>query len=298
MSKIIEFNHKLQLSRAQAYIRNNLSSVITLEDLARESGASRYHFIRVFNACTGETPFEFIRRQRILNSLQKLQIKNLSVTDIAFAVGFESSSSFNKAFKKLLSITPTEFRNLGKEEGEKIYYSLFETKHIKEIIMNLNFSEKPEVVLRKETVAFIQTKVGGEFKEIAPAVWSDFTTTLGRAREEGQDLSKSEYFGISSVEQKDDGEVINTYSAAISSPVGSGVSIDSLEKVVLPELKYAKFLLTGSYDGLWLAFEKAFNSLNEGGYELAEGPCLENYLNDPTITPEAELLTEVLIPIK
>ncbi len=295
MSKETNFQHRIQLSRAQRYIRQNLGSSIKLDALAVESGVSPYHFIRVFSACTGETPFEFIRRQRILESLKKLRKVSFSITEIALSLGFESSSSFNKAFKKSTNLSPTEFRNLGKAGSREIEYSLFATKQIKETVMTLNLSKTPEIILRKKMEVFVKTSVGGDFREIAPAVWTEFTSILGLSK---QDLSKSEFFGIGKVEQGKGTEIINTYSAAISNPEGANLKFDCLEKLSLPEGKYAKFLLKGSYDGVWLSFEQAFKILSEGPYELDDRPCLENYLNDPTVTPEAELLTEILIPIR
>ena len=74
--------------------------------------------------------------------------------------------------------------------------------------------------------------------------------------------------------------------------------VKGLTKEVIPASKYAKFLLKGSYEGIWYAFDKAFKHVDESDFEFTGGPSLEVYLNDPSQTPEEELLTEILIPIK
>jgi len=56
-------------------------------------------------------------------------------------------------------------------------------------------------------------------------------------------------------------------------------------------------LLTGPYSQIWMAFSQIFRTLAEGGVRLREDFCIENYVNDPKVTPEDQLQTEILIPI-
>ena len=89
---------------------------MSLSWIAREAGSSSYHFARLFQAYVGETPFEFLRRIRLVTALRMLQEDaDVSVTEVALSVGYETSASFNKSFRKTLDLTPSDFRNLGKE---------------------------------------------------------------------------------------------------------------------------------------------------------------------------------------
>jgi len=65
----------------------------------------------------------------------------------------------------------------------------------------------------------------------------------------------------------------------------------------IPGGKYARFLLTGLYSHVWVAFNEIFKSLAEKKVELRQEFCIENYLNDPKVTPEDQLLTELLVPV-
>lgn len=286
--------HRIQVGKAQIFIRNNLDSQITLQDIAEASGASKYHFIRVFSAYVGETPFEYIQRQKILKAFLLLQNQSDSITDISLEVGFESQSSFNKAFKKIALLSPTDFRNLGKEEQKKVQYTVNINEKQKEIFMNLNLTEKPEIISRPETVIYTLREEGGHFPEIAPIAWQKFLGILGQ---EKQDVSQSEFLGISYIEETNLNEQ-HIYKVALSAPPNKNLSFKSLRKEVLPAAKYLKFTLKGSYQGVWPSFDRIYKFINESEFELANGPCLENYINDPNTTPEKDLLTELLVPVK
>jgi AraC family transcriptional regulator len=60
---------------------------------------------------------------------------------------------------------------------------------------------------------------------------------------------------------------------------------------------YAKFVLVGPYSQIWMAFDKIFKTLAERKVALRPEFCIENYVNDPRVTPEDKLQTELLVPI-
>jgi AraC-like DNA-binding protein len=114
--------HRSQIGRAQRYIRTHLSEPLTLVGIAREAGSSSFHFARLFLAYTGETPFDFLRRIRLTAALRMLQEDpECAVTEIALSAGYETPSSFNKVFKKVLSITPSDFAGLEKKRSTRLY---------------------------------------------------------------------------------------------------------------------------------------------------------------------------------
>ncbi len=283
-----------QMSRAFDFLENNLSQKPTLSEIAKASGASQFHFIRIFHSYTGETPFYYLRRERVVKSLQTLSETEDSITEVALSVGFETSSSFNKAFKKVTNIAPSEFRNLGKEQRDKLIYSLSMTAKTKEIVMNFTMNLEPEEITRESVTIYASQAVGGEFKDIAHEAWDKIIKAMDGMNE---DLSQSEFLGVGSMAAEDTKKVCD-YKAAFTIPTNKDADISGLQKEVLPGQKYIKFLLEGSYENIWIAFDKGFEVAFDKGYELAEAPCVEVYLNDPMVTPVDELLTNILIPIK
>lgn len=86
------------------------SEPIDLADVAASAGYSRFHFIRLFLQCYGETPGQYLSRRRIERAKELLRTANLTVTEICMLVGFTSLGSFSARFKQLTGLTPSAFR--------------------------------------------------------------------------------------------------------------------------------------------------------------------------------------------
>ncbi len=168
--------HRSQIGRAQRYIRMHLGEPLTLAQIAREAGSSSYHFVRLFLAYTSETPFEFLRRLRMIEALGMLQEdSNAAVTEIALSVGYETPSAFNKVFKKVLAMTPRDFRNLGKDAQAETIYLLSRPRLPKEISVNLTPTYD---VIRRPTTHYVFLEKHGPFAEVAPPCWDEMFKLL------------------------------------------------------------------------------------------------------------------------
>ena len=103
------------VNRAIDYILLNLAEPLSLERVAKAAGFSEFHFHRVFRSMVGESLNEFIKRLRLESSISLLtqsvrsSQKQKSLTDIAFACGFSSSSDFSRSFKQRYEISPSRF---------------------------------------------------------------------------------------------------------------------------------------------------------------------------------------------
>ncbi len=98
------------MAEACLYISQNCTQPLTLEDVAQHIGVSKYHFSRIFNKYTNMTFIDFLTTERIKRTESLILNPNARITDIAFESGFSSVSSFNRVFKKIKGITPSEFR--------------------------------------------------------------------------------------------------------------------------------------------------------------------------------------------
>ncbi|MCF6139045.1 AraC family transcriptional regulator [Pseudalkalibacillus berkeleyi] len=93
------------------YIKNNLHTDLSLENLAEVSTYSPYHFHRLFNRIMGETPSDYVKRVRMEEAAHYLIYEpNMSVTEIAFKCGFSSNSYFTSAFKAFFKHSPKAWR--------------------------------------------------------------------------------------------------------------------------------------------------------------------------------------------
>ncbi|WP_425451977.1 helix-turn-helix domain-containing protein [Bacillus taeanensis] len=86
---------------------------VTLKEIASYVNLSPYYFSHLFKAETGYAPIEFAAKNRIDTAKLLLKTTSLSIADIAFRVGYSSSSGFINIFYKKVGFTPTEFRNLS-----------------------------------------------------------------------------------------------------------------------------------------------------------------------------------------
>ena len=103
-------NQLHELARIRAFMDDHLDQPLSLDDIAQRAHLSRYHFIRLFHRSFFETPHQYLIRKRIEKAKQLLAENSLSVTEICFAVGFESLGSFSALFHKLVGWSPSIYR--------------------------------------------------------------------------------------------------------------------------------------------------------------------------------------------
>jgi AraC-like DNA-binding protein len=113
----LAYNKKLadidKLKATFVLIMNNYKHNITLEDAAKSAYMSPHYFCRFFKKVTGTTFKEYLLRIRIDKAKELLMKYNMSVTEIAYQVGFENLSYFFRVFKRFTSLNPLEFRKLS-----------------------------------------------------------------------------------------------------------------------------------------------------------------------------------------
>ena len=109
------------VDEAIAYIKNNYSNNITLEEVARTVSVSHIHLSRTFKAETGFGLNEFLNIYRLRQAkFMLLEFSSKSISEIAYDCGFNDSNYFAVRFKKLFGITPTDFRS-GKSTDKKLF---------------------------------------------------------------------------------------------------------------------------------------------------------------------------------
>lgn len=99
-----------QLSEALHFIHDNYKTNISLDSLAELAHLSKGQFCRSFKELTGMSPFHYLIRYRILQSCNELSQTNRKITDIALTNGFNNVSYYNRAFLKVMGMTPKEYR--------------------------------------------------------------------------------------------------------------------------------------------------------------------------------------------
>ena len=89
---------------------HDLVADLDLQTLAAESGYSRSHFLRMFEAATGFTPHRYLLQLRLERAQQLMRKGSTSLIDIAALCGFSSHAHMSRVFRQLLGVTPSQYR--------------------------------------------------------------------------------------------------------------------------------------------------------------------------------------------
>jgi len=98
------------IKRAKEYIYEHHTEELSLARAAKAVNMSTFYFCKMFKKVTGINFTDYLSRVRIEKAKNLLLNPNLRVSEIAFEVGFQSLTHFNRVFKKLLGQSPTEYR--------------------------------------------------------------------------------------------------------------------------------------------------------------------------------------------
>ncbi len=102
------------IDRATNYINENLTSDISLSDIAKTANMSRTYFSNLFKKLNGISPWDYITIKRIEKSIELLKSCDLTVLEIATNCGFNNTANFNRAFKKVTGKVPGDYKKSAK----------------------------------------------------------------------------------------------------------------------------------------------------------------------------------------
>jgi AraC-like DNA-binding protein/ligand-binding sensor protein len=100
----------LLVVKAREYIEKHKTEELSLADVAKAAGASVFHFCKVFHKATGLTFTDYVARVRVEDARTQLLNPNQRISEIAYDVGFQSLTQFNRTFKRVFGQSPTKFR--------------------------------------------------------------------------------------------------------------------------------------------------------------------------------------------
>ena len=274
------------LNKTISYNEEHLAEEISYDELAHIACCSSYHYQRIFAYMAGIPLSEYIRRRRMSLAAIELQSGNKKIIDIGMKYGYASPTAFNRAFQSVHGIAPS----IAKKEGTTIksYPPIsfkLTVKGVEELSYRIETKDSFRIVgasfpLDKEIennfIAVPQmwqnAAINGTFEKITPLMNNQPMGVLGVSvcnnKEEWQ------YFiAVSSSIDTDnslDEYIIPACTWAIFSGIGTGISIQELERRIITE---------------WLP---------TSGYEYDNAPDMEVYLNpDPN-----NMQYEAWIPIK
>ena len=107
---------QMRLDRVMAFVDANVAADLCVTTLASVAGMSPYYFCRSFKQSTGITPHRYVLNRRMEQARYLLEQKAMPVLQIAHQVGFTDQSQFTRVFRKMVGITPSQYRKIRKDD--------------------------------------------------------------------------------------------------------------------------------------------------------------------------------------
>lgn len=100
------------------YLDENATRKLSLDELAEQFSTSKYWISRKFHRDTGATISNYIMRRRVSLAKTLLESTDMKVASVAIDVGFDDLSAFNRSFKIVTGITPSQYRRIFQSKGD------------------------------------------------------------------------------------------------------------------------------------------------------------------------------------
>jgi AraC family transcriptional regulator len=267
------------------YISNHLDENLDLAKLSTISAISPFHFHRIVKAYLGEPIGSYTIRRRVETGSHLLRYSSVQVDEVATKMGYDSPTSFSKAFKKHFGVSPTEYRNSRDMSARE--------NIIEEHKLPKGFSLEPKIVDRKSKKALYIRLIGDYLTNDYNEAWEKI---CGFAKEKHLFEFNQEFLGVANSDPSvTDGDKCQ-YDCCIT--ISKDVKPEG--EIGLREInggKYAVFTFKGSYSYFNAVYEAIFkNWLPESGIELRNTQSFEKYIKTSKTNPEKNK-TEIYIPI-
>lgn len=274
----------IRLNSAINYIEENLMDEIDMKQVAKIACCSTYHFQRMFAYMAGLPLSEYIRRRRMSRAAVDLQDPNNKVIDIALKYGYDSPTAFNRAFKGIHGITPSQVR----EEGTSM--KAYPPNSFK---MSIKGDQEMEYRIEKREafrIIGVSKPLDKDLEKnfmIVPGMWGEAVSN-GTIEQLATHIN-NEPRGLLGVSLCNDLEAWRYYIAVASDDV-----VDNFEECMIPEATWAIFRGKGTNQAIQELEKRIVTEwLPTSGYEYGNAPDIEVYINpDPN-----DAIFEVWIPV-
>ena len=273
-----------RMSSAINYVEDNITNDIDYAQVAKIACCPNYHFQRMFAFITEITLSEYIRRRRLTLAAFELQQNNTSIIEVAQKYGYESHSSFTRAFNELHGIAP----KLARKPSAKL-------KAYPRMSFHISIMGGTEMNYRIEKIGSFST-VGVKYRvntekafSTVPMIWQEiqqngFAGRLLNLMDMNPEKSMNGVLGILSDGNWGKNDDFSYYLAV---PYEKGTPVD-MEKLNFPESQWVVFEASNLTD-IIKAWKRLYTEwVPTSNYSLADLPAVECYY-PPGHNPQNEL---------
>lgn len=277
-------SYRARVLRVVDHLWLNLDQGTDLNTLAEVAHFSPYHFHRIYREIMHENLYQTVRRLRLHRAASLLIRTDLSVQDVARQVGYGGAESFTRAFSSSYGGPPAQFRQKNQAHSE---HPVTLPPQNKVYPMNYSFD-----IVDIPDMSLGGLPHQGDFMAIG-ATFEQLFATLGSSGLVGPD---TRYFGIyyndpcaTPIDQ------LRSMACATLTPEQAAQA--GLQVASIGGGPHAVVTHIGPYAELEKGYDWFYGQLPELGYEMADQPPFEEYVNDPKDTPPAQLITKIHLPL-
>lgn len=285
VKQITKQEHQKKINMVIDYISNHLDEKLDLDKLSSISAISPYHFHRIMKAYVGEPIGSYIIRCRVETSSHLLRYSSHQIDEIAYKMGYDSPTSFTKAFKKHIGVSPSEFRNT------KEIYAM--KTDITNSVLPKSYSLKPKIVDRETKKAIYVRLIGDYRSNNYNQAWEKIWKFIKEKHLFG---FNQECLGVS----YNDPNITESDKCQYDCCVTIGKDIKPEGEIGVKDIeggRYAVFKFKGRPDYIEAIYNVIFKTwLPQNNCELRNAPSFEKYIKFSKSNPEKNK-TEVYIPI-
>lgn len=274
-------DYRRRIRDVMTFVEANLERAPDLNELAQVACFSPFHFHRIFRGMLGESVHEYTRRMRLERVAVRLKTSKVTVTDLAWEVGYQNAESLTRAFRSHFGMAPSQYR--------RCHAPRFTTK---ELSMKTITIEVHTVRRDERRVAFMRHV--GAYDQVG-SIWEELLMQVGA---EGELAGDNECIGLCHSDPAVTPPDLLQYDACVT--VGDEFVARGL--IGTKTLAGGTFALTthiGPYRALHETYAQLFGAwLPQSGKQARAHPCLEIYLNDPNTTDPEDLITDIYLPLE
>ncbi len=278
--------HVALINRVAQYVYDNSSKDISLDELSQVAFVSKFHLNRLFASATGCQLGEFVKRCRLEKAYRLIESGETSILDVALAVGYESHSSFSRAFQNYFVITPSELMEGKPSPAQNLKVS---PKVVQELSLTPEVIELPE----REVVGLYA--VGFAEQSYQQVAGETFQKLFSKSDQENFDDLQAIGVSIDRPWKVEDQTQCRLFCGFLR-----GLKRDDhLESFIWPGGKWAKFIHRGGYAGLWQTIDSIYSCwVIPNDIQLRDCHLIQRYINNPVQCEPQDLVTELYFAIE
>jgi len=279
-------SYEQRLDRVVQFIHEHLEEDIPIERLAEVACLSPYHWHRIYTAMRGETVATTVKRMRLQRAADRLANTNQPIIEIARHAGYEALASFGRAFKAVYGQAPAEYRAGGTHAAFK-----------------KALAEQDQAMFPVEIVEVAPLFCGGvahtgPYIQIDKAIGQLFGALASQQLIPNPPRMLAQF--LDDPDSVDGAQLRSIACMPVDPALIEASSLpEPVKQLTLRGGPYARLTYKGPYADMKDAYRWFYGVwLPASGYEPANAPAIEEYLNNPQEVPPTELLTHINLPIE